>query len=94
MFHLVLFSLRLQNILFDGPSVNNKQKFQEYLVQQSLGWKRMFPRNDLRCDAGGCQKIVQTELQTLDMPAGMKYMVGTNSNSVALGVNFNHRGTY
>ena len=52
----------------------------------------MLPRNDLRCDAGGCQKNVQTKLQTLDMPAGMKHMVETNSNSVALGVNFNHRG--
>ena len=71
-----------------APSVNVKQVFQENLVQYSLGWKPMFPGDDPRCDAGGCQKIVLTEPKALVMPAGMIHMVETRSQSVALGVNF------
>ena len=61
-------------------------------MQQSLGWKPMFPGDDLRCDAGGCQKVVLTERQALVIPAGMIHMVETHSDSVTLGVNFIHRG--
>ena len=61
-------------------------------MQQPLVWKPMFPGDDPRFDAGGCQKEVLTELQALVMPAGMIYMVETHSESVALGVNFIHRG--
>ena len=75
-----------------APSVKNKQIFQEYLMQQSVGWKPMFPGDDPRCDAGGCQKIVLTERQALVMPSGMIHMVETHSESVALGLNFFHRG--
>ena len=73
-------------------SVNNKRIFQDYLVQQFLGWKPMFLGDHPRCDAGGCGKIVLTERQALVMPAGLIHMVGTNSESVALGVTFIHRG--
>ena len=52
----------------------------------------MFPGYDPRCDAGGCQKFVLTERQSLVMPAGVIHRVGTHSESVALGVNFIHRG--
>ena len=52
----------------------------------------MFPGDDPRCDAGGCQKIVLTEPQALVMPAGMIHMVETRSQSVALGVNFIQHG--
>ena len=52
----------------------------------------MFPGYDPRCDAGGCQKFVLTERQSLFMPAGVIHRVGTHSESVALGVNFVHRG--
>ena len=92
MFHFVLFSFRLQNNFLMASSVNNKEIFQEYLMQQSLGWKPMFPGDDSRCDAGGCQKVVLTERQALVMPAGMINMVETHSESVALCVNFIHRG--
>ena len=61
-------------------------------MQQSLGWKPMFPGDDPRCDAGGCQKVVLTEPQALFMPAGMIHLVETHSESVTLGVNFIHRG--
>ena len=61
-------------------------------MQQSLGWKPMFPGDDPRCDAGGCQKVVLTERQFLVMPAGMIHRVETHSESVALGDNFIHRG--
>ena len=61
-------------------------------MQQSLGWKLMFPGDDPRCDAGGCQKVVLTERQALVIPAGMIHMVETHSESVALGVNFIHCG--
>ena len=60
-------------------------------MQQSLGWKSMFPREDPRCAAGGCQKTVLTGRQGLVMPAGMIHMVETHSESLALGVNFIHR---
>ena len=73
-------------------SVKNKQIFREDLMQQSLRWKPMFPGDDPRCDAGGCQKVVLTERKVLFMPAGMIHMVETHSESVALGVNFIHRG--
>ena len=52
----------------------------------------MFAGDDPRCDAGGCQKVVLAERQALVIPAGMIHMVETHSESVALGVNFNHRG--
>ena len=52
----------------------------------------MFPGDDSRCDAGGCQKVVLTEREALVMPAGMIHMVETHSESVALCVNFIHRG--
>ena len=52
----------------------------------------MFPGDERRCDAGGCQKVVLTELQALAMPAGMIQMVETHSESVALAVIFIHRG--
>ena len=61
-------------------------------MQQYLGWKPMFPGDDPRCDAGGCQKVVLTERQALVMPGDMIHMVETHSESVALGVNFIHRG--
>ena len=61
-------------------------------MHQSLGWKPMFPGDDPRCDAAGCQKVVLTERQALVMPAGMIHMVETHSESVALGVDFIHRG--
>ena len=61
-------------------------------MQQSLDWKPMFPGDDSRYDAGGCQKIVLTERQALVMPAGKIHMVETHSESVALGVNFIHCG--
>ena len=60
-------------------------------MQQSLGWKPIFPGDDPRCDAGGCQKVVLTERQAIAMPAGMIHMVETHSESVALDVNFIHR---
>ena len=75
-----------------ASSVKNKQIFQEYLMQHSLGWKPMLPGGDPRCDAEGCQKFALTERQALVMPAGMIHMVETHSESVALGVNFIHRG--
>ena len=52
----------------------------------------MFPGDDPRCDAGGCQKVVLTERQALVLPAGMIHMVEKHSESVALGVSFVHRG--
>ena len=52
----------------------------------------MFPRDDPRCDAGGCLQVVLTECQAPVMPAGMIHMVETHSEPVALGVNFIHRG--
>ena len=61
-------------------------------MQRSLGRKRMIPRDDPHCDAGGCQKIVLTERQALVMPVGMIHMVETHSESVALGDNFIQRG--
>ena len=61
-------------------------------MQQSLGWKPMFPGDEPRCDAGGCQKVVLTERQALVIPAGMIHMVETHSEPVALCVNFIHRG--
>ena len=57
-------------------------------MQQSLGWKPMFPGDDPRCDAGGFQKVVLTERHALVMPAGMIHMVETHSESLAPGVNF------
>ena len=60
-----------------APLVKNKQTIQEYLMQQSLGWKPIFPGDDPRCDAGGSQKVVLTERQALVMPAGMIHMVET-----------------
>ena len=74
------------------PSVNNKQVLPEYLMQQSLRWKPMFPGDNPRCNAGGRQKVVLTVRQALVMPADMIHMVETHSESVALGVNFIHRG--
>ena len=62
-----------------APSVKNKLINQEYLMQQSLGRKPMFPGDNPRCDAGGCQKIVLTERQALVKPAGMIHMVETHS---------------
>ena len=59
---------------------------------QSLGWKPMFPGDVPRCDAGGCQKVVLTDRQSLLMPAGMIHMIETRSESVPLGVNFIHHG--
>ena len=61
-------------------------------MQQSLDWKPIFPGDGPRCDPGGCQKVVLTEHQALVIPAGMIHMVETHSESVALGVNFIHRG--
>ena len=61
-------------------------------MQQSVGWKPMFPGDDPRCDAGGCQKVVLTERQALVMPAGMIHMVEMHPESVALAANFTHRG--
>ena len=52
----------------------------------------MFPGDNPHCDARGCQKAVLTEHQALLMPAGMIHMVETHSESVALEVNFIHRG--
>ena len=52
----------------------------------------MFLGDDPLCDAGGSQKVVLTERQALVIPAGMMHMVETRSDSVALGVNFIHRG--
>ena len=52
----------------------------------------MFPGDDPRCDAGGCQKVVLTERQALVMPAGMIHMVETHSESVALVDNFIYCG--
>ena len=74
-----------------ASSVNNKQILQEYLMQQSLGWKPMFPGDDPLCDVGGCQKVVLTERQALVMPAAIIHLVETHSESVALGVDFIHR---
>ena len=42
--------------------------------------------------AGGCQNVVLTEHHALVMQAGKIHMVETHSESVALGVNFIHRG--
>ena len=61
-------------------------------MQQSLGWKPVFPGVDPCCEVGGCRKVGLTERQALVMPAGMIHMVETHSESVALGVNFTHRG--
>ena len=52
----------------------------------------MFPVDDLRSDAGWCKKVVLTERHAVVLPAGLIHMVETHSESVALGVNFNHRG--
>ena len=52
----------------------------------------MLSLDDPSCDAGGCQKVVLMERHALVMPAGMIHMVETHSESVALGVNFIHRG--
>ena len=57
-----------------------------------LGWKPMFPGDDPRCNAGGCRNVILTERQALVLPTGMIHMVETHSESVALGVNFIHRG--
>ena len=91
LFYLVLFSFRLQNILFDGPVGQQQADIQEHLMRQPLGRKPMYPGDDPRCDDGGCQKMVMTERQALVMPAGMIHLVETLSKSVALGVNFIHR---
>ena len=61
-------------------------------MQQSLGWKPLFPGDEPRCYARGCQKVVLTERQAVVMPAGMIHMVETHSESVALSVNLIHRG--
>ena len=61
-------------------------------MQQSLGWKPMFPGDDPHCYAVKCHKDVLTECQALVMPAGMIHTAETHSESVALGVKFIHRG--
>ena len=92
MFHLVLFSFRMQSILFDGPVGQEQADIPGISDAAISGWKKMFPGDEPRCDAGGCQKVVLTELQARAIPAGMIHMVETHSESVALGVNFIHCG--
>ena len=60
---------------------------------QSLGWRQMFPGDEPRCDAGGCQKFVLTERQALVKPVDMMHMVETHSESVVLAVNFKYVDT-
>ena len=83
----VFFLLGCKTFYLMTPSVRNKQLFQEYLMQPSVDWKPMFLGDDPRCDAGECQKIVLTERQALFI-----HMVEPHSESVALGLNFIHRG--
>ena len=64
-----------------APLVNNKQISEEYLLLQSMVWKRLFPMIDPRFDAGGCQKVILTKRQSLSMPAGTICMVETTSES-------------
>ena len=87
MFHLVLFSFRLQNNLLYGR-VGQEQADNPGISDAAIsGLETDVSGDDPRCDAGGCQKNVLTERQALVMPAGMIHMVETHSESVALGVN-------
>ena len=48
----------------------------------------MFPRDDPRCDAGGCLQVVLTECQAPVMPAGIIHMVETHSEPFGSGCQF------
>ena len=65
MFHLGLFSFRLENILFDGPVGQEQADFPGISDAVISGLEPDVSRDDPRCDAGECQKVVPTERQAL-----------------------------